>query len=984
MSKALSTAISIAMLGSVALQNQANAQQATPEVEEVVITGSYIRRSEGFIAASPVTQMTAEDLEAEGTVNMGQVVQNMTFNTGSAITGGIQGSTDQSTSVNLRGLGDRATLQLLDGKRVPTSNIIALLPTIAMQRMEVVTDGAAALYGTDAVAGVVNIIPYTQFEGVKTEFYHEGDDQGDFYDKDFSLMVGTSLSDRISVVGAVQHRDTGELRWDERPEHMKAGLTQNSGANPGNHRVPLRDANGDLTGQTATRQDPSCQAVTEDPAIRGSNAFGLSLLGRCWLDFGDTFNYRNPQNLTNIYGNFRFDVSPDLTLSAQLTHSRQLRNSRQAQSYPGGRVAELPTVRGELPGNPFRARTSSGIDLFAQPLRDDSGALVTDAYGRPLPLRDGSGQVVLAPNRFSAMDGDPLGGVPFYEDVRIEAWVPIGKANTLPSQNNPDTSAANETDRRNTRLSFSADFNVPYIDGWEGTAFYTYSRSFITDVQNQHYSLSAISQGLSCDVINDADACFNPFGALDERFRNSQAVADSIVTRYRNKDIDELQTFDFVMNGNVPLGGFELPGGPIGAAVGYQRRDESLERNPAASQISGDLFIGVQQMPRTASRFVNAGFMELLMPVLDDVQVSAAVRNENFSSGQEETIQKYGLVYAPTDWLALRGSWGEAFIVPTIDQLQSPQNCGLTQVTDPFTPFSGFLSSCREGNPQLIAETSESLALGFDLSPFDGLQLSVTWSETDFKDRIVSTTTQDIMRNDFARFQQATGFTGSAYPSITQVEQWINDPRSDKRIVREPGNVTRIERISQSDSNASSMLVQAWDLDLRYDYSMRNWGDLRFSLQGTYVDTYTFKVSEFDPEREAAGNQNSNFGAVPSVPRWRANARIGWNLGEHSVSTTVRYISAMTFDANEFSFQRFFPFSNFRYTKEIQAWTQVDAFYTFRGLNVPMLEGDLSLTAGVRNLFDREAQKTGMIAGVITELQDPLGRVFYGRVGYTF
>lgn len=978
----LALAIAICV-GSV--HHHANAQQNAPEVEEVVITGSYIRRSEGFIAASPVTQITAEDLEAEGTVNMGQVVQNLTFNTGSAITSGIQGSTDQSTTVNLRGLGERATLSLLDGKRVPTENIISMIPSIAIQRMEIVTDGAAALYGTDAVAGVVNLIPYTQFEGARAELYHEGDDRGDFYDRQFSMLGGKQISDNIMVVGAIQHRDTGELRWDERPDHLRAGLTQNSGGNPGNHRVPVRDAAGNLTGALATRQDPSCQRVTEDPAIRGSNAFGVSLLGRCWLDFGDTFNFRNPQNLTNYYGNIRYDVSPGLVLSAQITHANQVRNARQAQSYPGGRVNELPVVRGELPGNPFRARTPSGQDLFAVPRRDASGNIVTDAYGQPLPLRGANGQVVLAQNRFASISSDPLGGVPFNEDVRLEAWVPIGKANTLPSQNNDDTSAANETNRASSRFVLTADFDVPMLQGWEGTAFYTYARDLNTDRMNQHYSLKAIAQGLSCDVINDADACFNPFGAVDPRFRNSQAVADSIVTRYRQRLLDELQTYDVVLNGNIAPGGFSLPGGPIGAAIGVQRREESLDYTPALGVITGDVFIGVQQNPRTDSRFVNAVFAEFLLPVIDHVQISAAVRNENFSTGQEELIQKYGAVYAPTDWLSLRASWGEAFIVPTMSQLSAPQQCGLSNVDDPFTNFQGFLSSCLQGNPSLFSETSESLALGFDLSPFDGFNMSLTWSQTDFKDRIVGTTTQDIMRSDYFNFQQATGYSGpQKQVPLALLQQWVNDPRSDKRIVREPGNVTRIERLIQSDSNASTMKVQAWDLNLDYELPFDQWGTFAVNLQGTYLETYQFQLSPRDPVREAVGNQNSSFGAVPAMPRVRANARLNWRLNDHSASITVRHISALNFDANQFAFQAGFPFSTWRPTTEIHAWTQADMFYTYRGLDLPGMDGDLTLTAGMRNMFDRGAQKTGMIASVITELQDPLGRVLYGRVSYSF
>ena len=118
------------------------------EVEEVVVTGSFIRRSEGFTAASPVVQMTSEDLDAEGTANMAQVVQNMTFNGGTAVTNSIQGVSDANPAFNLRGLGPSATLQLVDGKRVTSNNVNALIPDIAVQRIDIVTDGAAALYGS--------------------------------------------------------------------------------------------------------------------------------------------------------------------------------------------------------------------------------------------------------------------------------------------------------------------------------------------------------------------------------------------------------------------------------------------------------------------------------------------------------------------------------------------------------------------------------------------------------------------------------------------------------------------------------------------------------------------------------------------------------------------------------------------------------------------------------------------------------------------
>ena len=973
-------------LPTAALAQQSGAIDDPALMEEVIVTGSFIRRSEGFTAASPITQMSAEDLQAEGTVNMAQVVQNLTFNAGTGVTSGIQGVSDQSAGFNLRGLGQRATLQLMDGKRVPSANVQMLLPGIATQRIDIVTDGAAALYGTDAVAGVVNIIPYTSYDGVSMEYYEERDTRGDFHDREISAIWGGDLSNNINAVAALSHRDQGQLRWHDRPEHMNAGLTHNTGSHPGNFIAPLRDENGLLTGAMAGRPDPTCGLIVEEPAQVDANPYGLLFGGRCWLDFGSTRNFRNPGTVSQFYGNVNYDVNADLNISAQLKYARQLRLSRANQANPGGRVTEMPVVRGELPGNTFRAKSSAGRELFARPLMDASGSIVTDGYGRPLPLRGPDGHVMLADNQFASMDADPMGGVPFYEDVFLEAWMPFGKTNTLPSGfNNDRTNPEQLGDYRNYRFALTADFSMPYLNDWDGTAYYTISNDINRSRSGQLFSFSAIEQGLNCDVINDVDHCFNPFGLVDERFATPQHVADAIWPLSRVNNQTKLQTFDFVTNGTIAPNGFELPGGAIGAAIGYQRRIEAVDNVPAVQNIIGDQFIGTQEFPSSHSRFVNAGFVELALPLLSNLELGVAVRHENFSSGQDSTISKVGIVYEPVDWLGLRATYGEAFIVPTLTQLFAAESCGLSQVDDQFSTFSGWITSCAGGNPNLQSETSESISLGIDLLPTDNLRLSLTWSETDFVDRIVSTTTQDTIRTDFFNFQQATGFTPTAAqpnPTLEQLIAWTADPRSDSRIIRNPLNIETVQMILQSDSNASTMLVRAWDMTMDYSRPFRDWGTFHLGMQGTYMETYNFQLSPIDPPREAVGQQNDSFGAVPAMPRIRANARFGWSRDRHSASATVRYVDSVNFDANEFSFQQFFPFNNWRHTDEIRAWTQMDALYTYSDLQ--MFGGSLSLTGGVRNVFDREAQKTGMIAGVVTQLQDVLGRVVYARINFDF
>ena len=194
----LCAAISVSLLP---LASHSIAQQDA--VEEVVVTGSYIRRSEGFAGASSVTQVTADDLEAQGTLNIGEVIQNLSFVQGdaSAITNTIQGQDSRSSAVDLRGLGARATLTLLDGKRLVNQNVNALIPTIAIQRLDIVADGAAALYGNEAVAGVVNFVPYKSYDGFKMDTFAEQDSRGDYDEHSVQMMWGGEVGE-VEVIAA--------------------------------------------------------------------------------------------------------------------------------------------------------------------------------------------------------------------------------------------------------------------------------------------------------------------------------------------------------------------------------------------------------------------------------------------------------------------------------------------------------------------------------------------------------------------------------------------------------------------------------------------------------------------------------------------------------------------------------------------------------------------------------------------------------------
>lgn len=955
--------------------------QQDPEVEEVVVTGSFIRRSEGFTGASAIRQISADDLVDEGTLNLGEVVQNLSFVNGaaSAITNTIQGTTSRSTEIDLRGLGARSTLTLLDGKRLVNENVNTLIPSIAIQRLDIVADGAAALYGNEAVAGVVNFIPYKSYDGFKLDTYGEQDSRGDYDEESIQAMWGGEVGE-IDVVLAGQYRQNSRLGWDERADLANAGLVLSSNA-PGNYFVPERDANGAYTGTNLRQADPNCAPASERTGYKvdvANNPFGSNLFGTCYFDFGDTRSYREPMETNQFFVNATWDASEDLTLSFQGFSTRMHQVSYTSTSNPGNsRIGELPAVRGEIPGNPFRAVDGNGAALFG-----------VDANGDGIPDR-GTADLNGDGTYDALVSGIADNGVPLYEDVQARTLRPINKTHTQSSGFTTDMDNISGSTDAVTRYSFQADFKVPYVDGWEGVASWTHNVHDLHYVSSQNYDIEAMKQGLNCDVLADREDCYNPFFVTDQANNNSVHVMEAISARDKESEEKRLDVFDFVVNGELPLFGFELPGGPVGAALGYQWRNDKYTNTPSAVELAGDTWIGSgdKEQITTGSREVDALFMELAMPLLSNLELEIAVRREEFSTGQQSTDPKYGLTYAATDWLTLRATQGDAFIAPTLEQLLDPTTCGLSTVTDRFGPFSAFTTACGGGNPNLQNEEAQSKQLGFDIN-YGNFDMSVTWNKTDFQNRIIDINGQDLMELDFANFKTATGFSGSGLagdrPTEDQLRAWVASPQSNKDIVRDPSDIFTILQVNNtSTTNAESVSVEAFDIDANYGFSLNNWGDFRIGLQATFIDHFYYQGDSTQPVKDGAGLYNDPTSAAPELPEWKANLRMGWSMGNHSISSTVHYVDDMPYDGPLFTHIDFFANTNRPVgITTVNAWTDMDISYTYRGFE--MLGGESSFSIGSRNVFDRQAQRSPEFAGVMGGLQDPMGRVLYARFVYDF
>lgn len=982
--KLLCAAISLTLIP-IANQTFAQAAAADREVEEVVVTGSYIRRSEGFTAASQVTQLSADDLADSGTLNLGTIIQDMTFVGGpsSSTTNTIQGTSSRSQSIDLRGLGPRSTLTLVDGKRVADENVQVMIPTIAIQRIDIVADGAAALYGNEAVAGVVNFVPYTSYDGGKVEVYTERDGEGDYDEHSAQAMWGGDIGG-LDVIMAGQYRTNSRLAWDERPYLAQAGMNYSSLA-PGNYRVPVRNAAGQYTGTFTNAADPNCAPASErDGYIAGAknNPYGMKVGTNCWFDYGDTRSYREPTDTASFFANATWEASEDLTLRAQYFQSRLAETSYTSTSNPGNsRIGELPSIRGEQPGNPFLAKNAAGQQLYGVDANRDG---IPDRGTQDLN-KDGRMDYLVS--------GTTPNGVLLREDVIARSLRPINKTHTPSDGHTADGDNMAGSSDHNSRLSLQADFTVPFIEGWEGMAAYSRSKKDLRFMSNQNYSIAAMKQGLNCDVLRDRDACYNPFFVVDEATNNTKDVMNAIAARTPEYNQFWLDTIDIVLNGEVPLGGFELPGGPIGAAVGYQWRNDKYTNTPSVAELRGDTWIGgiYPETVTSGTREVDAYFVELAIPVLETVEIEAAVRHESFSTKQKSTDPKFGITWAAADFLTLRATTGDAFIAPSLTQLLDPVSCGLSTVSDRFSPFSAFTTACSGGNPALENEFSTSQQLGFDLALGD-FDLSVTWNETDFDNRIVGISGQQVMNNEFEAFKKWSGFTGSGVgaanqPTRAQLQAWLASGLSNPDILRDPDDLGNLLQITSPGSvNAQSVKVTAYDIQGNYRFSLNNWGDFRINLQATLMDSFEFQDNAASAVQEGLGKTNLLTATAPAVPEWKANLRLGWVMGSHAVTGTVHYVSALDWDGTNY-IPSILQFANTNPNPtiiggQIKAWTDFDLAYTYRGLS--LYDGELGVSIGARNLFDRAAQRTPDFAGVIGELQDPMGRSIYARATYDF
>lgn len=954
---------------------------AEDQMEEVVVTGSYIKR-DSFDSPSPLTVIDQTAIADNATPALGEVIVNETFNYGSDfLTNRYAARTQEgnSTSANLRGLG--STLMLIDGRRSLSSNLNNVLPQIAIARMDILKDGASALYGTDAVAGVVNIITRKDFTGIQMSGFFTQDSEDTFYEGVFDFIVGSNTDNGHYVVAGNYRKKTELTQW-ERPEYLRGGWSNVTG-NPGRFYVPTRDpTTGALTGGRTTQRDPGCgvwiPGYHEDIGKPWSYPTGRAQGSDCLAEFGADWNYMDPSDQWSLWTDLSYQFTDNLTMEIEFTATRQNTISRGSPTNSGGRQDEYPTIAGTHPGNPFQAMVG-GQRIYAQ-----------DADGDGIPDRgtvdangDGLMDVILAANPF-----DPASGIPFNEDVVIRYLAPVFRLGPRPKSYHSDgNNHGNATrDEIQYRLVDSLTYQIPDTS-WQASGYLMYEK-IENNALAKANSMRALTEGIEGTLLatpanqGGTETYWNPFSTqtlhCENRvceytgtpdFANTQAVMEAINIEAVNVTNSSYVVGEVVLTGDV----MELPAGMLRAAVGAQYRDYEFFYNADPTHNMCDWFQDGCAVDWGNSQESKAAFFELAVPAmrgnLGNLELQIAGRYSDYGSDLTSFDPKIALLYQPTDWMSVRASWSQAFKIPSLTNLYGPVACYLQPMHDTLKAetLDFWRSRCAGGNTDLEPEEADIWNVGASFSLMEGdLNFGVDYAVYDFTNRISAITGQQVLDQDYAKYLAAGNTAGDA----ADIAAWIAGPESN--------NITRdasgdLIEVLASTVNANTMKTRAVDLYGRYRLATSKFGNFGFKLEGTYVAEFSYDLGFGANKGDGAGSQNESVGEVPPLPQWRVTGTVNWNLNAHHVLLRLRWIDSFKQDMDNAYFAAINP-------KEFPSITYTDLTYSYTFNNLFGGDRPTTLEVGGRNIFDEMPKPMKFLGAIETFVYDVRGEMWFVKL----
>ncbi len=990
-SKLLRVSISLAtatgVLGSATVNAASSADQGP--IEEVIVTGSYIQRS-SFDSSSPLDLIGQEDIAKSGAISIKDIAQNLTYNLGSENFPDTlrSGATTGTENLNLRGLGLNSTLVLMNGRRqaeapnltndgVAFVDTASMMPTIAIERMEVLKDGAAALYGSDAISGVVNFITRSDFRGFEFQADYQTITSAEDYDRprDWNIqgIVGFG-NERGNAVLAASWLDRSEMPMYAKDFTFAGGLS-GFGA-PGSVFVAQ---GADESDAAFAARSSAFEATTFDPAIAGGADFDCANVpqaqggknsngnrpttllqasgDRCYVDFLPTQSIIDAETRIQLFGQFYYliDEANEIEVFGEF-HSAS--NDVMRGNSPSYGFVSAPTVPVSNPG--------LRNDAFQRGL--GGAELIDDAAAQALGFDDA----------VAAAEANPLVG-PTITNIR--------PYNGIPEDTYFDGSRvanAGQIERDKTHLVTGLRGNLPGTDRWNFEIAGTWSEQqfsgFTAYDTNNPNMLDALQGfgGRDCNPATTApgDAsggCYylNPYGSAyladpSDVGPNGLYNATELYRDMVDPIIATVEQDLWVIEGNVSGTLMELPAGDLGIAVGAQYRDQSFSSVPSGTGANFDFSFVVGQEPFDVERDVYAVFAEALVPVTDfdsaigALELSLAVRYEDYGGGTGDTTDpKIAFMWNPTQDLAIRGSFQTSFKAPGLAQLGGSSTSLNNVQQDPFDPTSVrvFVPGIAVGNPNLAPETADVYNVGFNWEPTSGAMSGFS------------------IEMDYWSFAYDDAIKKESNTSV--IDAFVaGDPAAQDKITLD--GLGNIAVIRSEFINAASVDTAGIDLSLGYSLDSGNAGLFDLFYNMTYLTEYEFQESPTAPVVDGLGKRNFQTVGAPA-PEWRANVGVDWLRGNHSANLTVRYTT--DYEMSSTPSALIAGFNGRTPNAAIDDFMTVDVQYSYQFGELLGSSGPI-LTIGALNLFDEDPPRLDDGPGYDSKIHDPRGQVLYGRIKF--
>ncbi|MBI1328732.1 MAG: TonB-dependent receptor [Alphaproteobacteria bacterium] len=954
-----------------ALAIAAPAYAQNDAAETVVVTGSRIPQ-QGLYSSSPVTAIGQQEIKFQGAVSVETLLRDLPAVNADGDNQFTNNGSAGAANIDLRNLGAKRTLVLVDGKRLAPgdafSGLVDLnqIPSAIVDHIEVLTGGASAVYGSDAVSGVVNLITKRDFEGMLVDAQFKETEYGDGAIFDATAIMGFNSADgrgNVTVYGGYTRRNPifqGDRKWGEFALQSPyfSGCAAVS---------PPIYYGGFCHGGSSTMLEGRVTRVngSTPPGAGPNNAFEFTPAGTLVPWDGHLFNFAPYNYYQTPNTRYSFGVSGHYEVSKQFDIYTQLRFSDNQS------ISQLA---------PSPLNTTMEIN-----------------YGNP--LMSAQERAIL----FPAGGGSGPGGAYLDTDTSLVSFAKRLAANGPRVQYDGRTAY---------EMVIGAKGDLG--DGWGYDVYGAYSRTNQTRHLDGDASFSRFQQGLLVDPMGNCYDTSN--GCVPIDIFHSDGMTQAQVAFF-TQSMDAIGTIEeWVLSGSLSgdLGsmGIQSPWAksPVALAMGAEYRQDYSNFQPDDNLGTGNL-LGFGQQPAVSGRtHVSEGFAEVRVPVVEDMPffsqlvVDGAYRYSTYSTSGAVSTYKYGLEWAPTEDVRFRGSFQRAVRAPNIVELFGPVGDSANPATDPCSALGlgiGYTVSaalcnatgvpvgseftaglncpsgqCRArvgGNPNLGVETSDSRTLGFVLTPtfFDGFTATVDYYDIKIDGFILPPPTQTIL--------------DLCYNPAFNTAQ---DPTNQycQLIFRDAGGAIYGQPVGgyvvSTAANIATDHVRGWDFEVNLERDLEDigvgsgWGSFAINFVGTLVTLNDFQTDPSAPITHCKGQ----FGLVCGAPQaeWKHSARLSWISPEGDITTSLRWrhISSVRFDVLE---QNGLPDSADPLDARIPEMDYFDLSATWTARPGLDFRGGVSNILGKQPpLIDQNTAASSLNSGnTFPATYDPVGRFFF-------